>query len=157
MTEPEENMLSLVVLEAGAAWPSWMGEYQKQGSEETSDVFVRRVSRRMQEVAAERAKIHVGLLVSNGGLEEAQLDARHQLCRAVLRTMRQTNHGELVLAADVGASVDVRHHLFELTGVLCEELEGSDVSVRVRFQSSRPKSGVMRSAPPVPPDSAIVS
>jgi hypothetical protein len=87
-------------------------------------------------------------LVSNGALDTASVDARQAICEALLRVMLKKQRGELVLASDVTAGEAVRHQLFALAGTLCDELRGTRVSVRVRFDTVRPSppvSGFMKS------------
>lgn len=151
MPHADEGLLSIVVLEAGSSWPPWLGEYQKQApnsvviaqsAEESGSVFSLRIARRMDEIAAGDAAIHVALLVSNGSRDEASVAARKQICESLLHAMVQKRQGELVLAADANAGDELRHELFALAGTLCDELAGTQVSVRVRFSSIRPESGV---------------
>ncbi len=162
MQHADEALLSVVVLETGSSWPPWLGEYQKhapnsvvvaQSAEESGSQFAQRIARRVDEIAAGDAAIHAALLVCNGALDEPSVVARRQMCACLLRVMVQKRQGELVLAADARAGDDFRHELFALAGTLCDELRGSEVSVRVRFGSGRPEtgvSGVMKSVVPPP-------
>jgi hypothetical protein len=156
MEQPDETLLSVVVLELGSTWPPWLAEYQAQApnsiviaqsADECASTFTRRISRKMEEVGARGAIIHAGLLVCNNSLDEATSDARHAICDALLHVMLKKQRGELVLASDVTAGEPVRHQLFALAGTLCDELRGTQVSVRVRFDTIRPGpavSGVMK-------------
>ncbi|HEX3774559.1 MAG TPA: hypothetical protein VHV51_08845 [Polyangiaceae bacterium] len=160
MQHTDETLLSVVVLEAGSAWPPWLGEYQKlapnsvvvaQSGEESGRDFAQRIARRVDEIGASDAKIHAALLVSNGLLNEASVTARTAICKSLLGVMVQKRHGELVLAADAFATDELRHELFSLAGTLCDDLGGTPVSVRVRFGSGKPESsvsGVMKSVAP---------
>jgi hypothetical protein len=162
MQHTDEALLSVVVLEAGSAWPPWLGEYQKhapnsvviaQSGEEQARDFARRIARRSDEIAAGDVAIHVALLVSNGLLDDESVTARKQMCASLLRVMVQKRRGELVLAAAAHADDELRHELFALAGSLCDELGGTQVNVRVRFGSGRPEpsvSGVMKSVIPPP-------
>jgi len=163
MQQTDETLLSVVVLELGATWPPWLVEYQTQApnsmvivqsADESASLFAQRISRKMDEVRAHDAVIHAGLLVSNGALDAASTSARQAIGGALLQVMLKKQRGELVLASDVSAGDDVRHHLFALAGTLCDELGGSQVSVRVRFDTIRPgpaSSGVMKSFTPALP------
>ncbi len=156
MQQADETLLSVVVLELGSTWPPWLAEYQAQApnsmviaqsADESGASFAQRLSRKMDEVGARDAAIHAGLLVSNGVLDAATVAARQAICAALLRVMLKKQRGELVLAADLTAGEDVRQQLFALAGTLCDELGGTKVSVRVRFDSLRPSpstSGVMK-------------
>jgi len=160
MQHADEALLSVVVLELGASWPPWLAEYQKhapnsvvvaQSAGEPGAEFAHRISRKMDEIGAREAVIHAGLLVCNGALDEGTVLARERICSHLLRVMRQKQHGELVLASDVSAGDDIRHQLFALAGTLCDELRGTEVSVRVRFDTVRPASGVSGVRPSVAP------
>lgn len=165
MQHADEALLSVVVLEVGSTWPPWLSEYQKQAPNsvvvaqsagESASDFAQRIARRAEEIGAREEAVHVALLVSNGALDEASVSARERMCASLLRMMVQKRRGELVLAADVRAGDEQRHELFALAGTLCDELRGTDVTVRVRFASSRPEtgvSGVMKSVIP-PADGA---
>lgn len=167
MQHADETLLSVVVLELGSSWPPWLAEYQKhapnsvviaQSSDESGADFAQRISRKMDEIGSREAAIHAGLLVSNGATDPASLAARERICSALLRVMLQKQRGELVLAADVTAGDDVRHELFALAGTLCDELRGTAVSVRVRFDTVRPSgsvSGVMKSVAPSAPTETV--
>jgi len=151
MQHADEALLSVVVLELGSSWPPWLAEYQKhapnsvviaQSADESGAEFAQRVARKMDEIAAHDSVIHAGLLVSNGALDAPSVGAREHICSHLLRVMLQKQCGELVLAADVTAGDDIRHELFALAGTLCDDLRGSKVSVRVRFDTIRPASAV---------------
>ena len=160
MQHADEALLSVVVLELGSTWPPWLVEYQKhapnsvviaQSAGESAALFAHRISRKMAEIAVRDSVIHAGLLVCNGALDDESVGARQHICAALLRVMLLKQHGELVLAGDVAASEQVRHELFALAGTLCDDLGGSPISVRVRFDTVRPApstSGVMKSAAP---------
>lgn len=165
MEHTDETLLSVVVLELGSTWPPWLAEYQKlapnsvviaQSSDESGPQFSLRIARKMDEIAISETAIHAGLLVSNGALDPVSVSAREQICAALLRVMLAKQYGELVLAASATASEDVRHELFSLAGRLCEDLRGTQVSVRVRFDTLRPASspatsGVMKAVGPTAP------
>ena len=167
MEQSDETLLSVVVLEHGATWPPWLAEYQTrapnsiviaQSADESAPTFAQRIARKMDEVGARDAPIHAGLLVSNGALDLLSIDARQAICGSLLRLMLKKQRGELVLASDVTAGDDVRHQLFALAGTLCDELSGSKVTVRVRFDTIRPSpsvSGVMKSVTPVTPAESL--
>ena len=166
MEQSDETLLSVVVLELGSTWPPWLAEYQAQApnsiviaqsADESAPLFAQRIARKMDEIGSRNAAIHAGLLVSNGALDEVSVAAREAICGALLQVMLKKQRGELVLASDVTAGDDVRHQLFALAGTLCDELGGTKVSVRVRFDTIRPGhsvSGVMKSvASATPTDS----
>jgi len=160
MQQTDETLLSVVVLELGSTWPPWLAEYQAQAPnsmvivqsvDESAALFAQRIGRKMDEVGGREATIHAGLLVCNGVLDAATVAAREAICSALLRVMLKRQRGELVLASDVTAGDAVRHQLFALAGTLCDDLVGTRVSVRVRFDTIRPSpsvSGVRKSVTP---------
>jgi len=153
MLENHDDLMSIVVLEAGAAWPTWLTEYQRlapnavviaQARVEPLEAFHARVVRRVSEVtAAGTGRIRVGVIVCSGLAEQDTLALREAVARAILKAMGSSNEAELVIAGDVQADSPSRHELFALAGGLCEELGGTGVNVRVRFTTGR--SGMMRS------------
>lgn len=160
MPESSGDLMSIVVLEAGAAWPAWLTEYQRlapnavviaQASVESSEVFQRRVLSRVAEAShTESARVRVGVIVSADQPGQQRGALRQGVARALLKAMGTAHEAELVLAGaseELGAS---RHELFALAGSLCEELGGTRVNVRVRFAGGR--SGVMRSVTPSSPE-----
>lgn len=160
MEQSDETLLSVVVLELGSTWPSWLAEYQAQApnsmviaqsADESGAAYAQRIARKMDEVSARDVAIHAGLLVSNGALDCETIASRQAICDALLRVMLKTQRGELVLASDVTAGDAVRHQLFALADTLCDETRGTRVNVRVRFDTIRPSpaaSGVMKSVTP---------
>ncbi len=156
MLENSGDLMSIVVLEAGAAWPPWLVEYQRlapnavviaQAAAERSDVFESRVLHRIAEAAnTDWLRVRVGVIVSADQPGEDRSALREKIARALLRAMGTVQEAELVLAGDSDELDTSRHQLFALAGNLCEELTGARVNVRVRFCSGR--SGVMRSVTP---------
>jgi hypothetical protein len=165
MLESSDDLMSIVVLEAGAAWPAWLAEYQRlapnavvvaQARTEDAEVFGRRVVHRITEAThGSGARVRVGVIVAGDSGDEGRLSLRENVARAILRKMVPGREAELVLAGD-GHELDrSRQDLFELAGALCEELGGTGVSVRVRF--SHAKSGVMRTVAASVPDTEVLS
>jgi hypothetical protein len=162
MLENSDDLMSIVVLEAGAVWPPWLTEYQRlapnavviaQAATEPADLFQSRVLHRVAEAAAScgnGVRVRVGVIVSVDSPAEERVALRQNVARGLLKAMGTAHEAELVLAGDSEELEASRQQLFELAGTLCEELGGSLVNVRVRFSNS--KSGVMRAASPSSPD-----
>jgi hypothetical protein len=153
MLENRDDLMSIVVLEAGAIWPAWLGEYQRlapnavviaEAGAESAAAFQTRVVHRIEEAtqsSGPRVRVGVMVLADKENADRAAL--RKQVARALLKAMGASHEAELVLAGD-GQELDAaRHELFALAGTLCEELGGTHINVRVRFSGG--KSGVMRS------------
>ncbi len=164
MLENRDDLMSIVVLEAGAAWPPWLTEYQRlapnavviaQAATEAAADFQGRVLTRVTEAAGGSARVRVGVIVSADSPTQARVDLRQNVARGLLKAMGTAHEAELVLAGDSEEIEASRHQLFALAGTLCEELGGTLVNVRVRFSNSR--SGVMRSASPSSSDAEPVA
>ena len=160
MLENSDDLMSIVVLEAGAAWPSWLTEYQRlapnavviaQAHSEAAESFQARVLHRVAEaINGSGARVRVGVIVSADSPDQDRLQLRQNVARGLLKLMPAGQEAELVLAGDSEELEASRHGLFELAGALCEELGGTCVNVRVRFSNG--KSGTMRSVAPSIPD-----
>ena len=91
MLENSDDLMSIVVLEAGAAWPTWLTEYQRlapnavviaQARSELPDAFRSRVLHRLAEaMASAGARIRVGVLVAGDSPDDDRLALRGQLAR----------------------------------------------------------------------------
>jgi hypothetical protein len=153
----EHDRRNFIVLELDASWPDWISELardesafiiEEQADDETADELSQRIVRRVHELAQQRLPLDVGLLLTNGTTDDASVDARYRMARAVLRSMSDAGAGELLLAAEAHIGDEARHQLFALAGTLCDELYGADLSVRVRFYTRAARSGTMPSMKP---------
>jgi hypothetical protein len=165
MLENRDDLLSIVVLEAGAAWPAWLTEYQRlapnavviaEARSEAAESFEARVVHRVEEATTHSGpRVRVGVMVLADPTNHAREPGRKNIARALLRAMGAAHEAELVLAGDSQELDASRHELFALAGTLCEELGGTHVSVRVRFTNT--KSGVMRVVAPSSPEVDVLS
>ncbi len=163
MLDNSDDLTSIVVLEAGAAWPSWLTDYQRlapnavviaQAASEAMPVFRARVLHRIAEAAnTNGARVRVGVIVAADHPHQQRPLLRESIARALLAVMGKSHEAELVLAGNSDELEASRHELFALAGVLCEELSGTHINVRVRFSCGRLRpSGVMRAAESVAPE-----
>jgi hypothetical protein len=154
MVDNQDDLTSVVVLEAGAAWPPWLNEYQRlapnavviaQADSEASERFRDRVLHRLREARQAGARVRAGVLVAGHASEPSAHASRTAIAGAVLDALgaNQGDEGELVLGGDGLEGDSARQQLFELAGALCEHAAGASINVRVRFTHAR--SGVMRS------------
>lgn len=152
-----EDPASLIVIEAGARWPSWVADRQRaapnsfvevQTGSEPPQHFAQRVSSRVVGLSADRKALRLAVIATNGGTDPEASAARSMIARALLRAMARSGGGELVLSAE--STDDARHELFALAGALCEGLKGSQISVSVRFSDRRSSSGTMPKIVPMP-------
>jgi hypothetical protein len=165
MRENSDDSMSIVVLEAGAAWPSWLSEYQRlapssvviaQASGEPVASFQTRVQTRVAEACSrsDAAFVRVGVLVAAHDPQQVRAKLRLRVARALADAMTTdgAHERELVLAGDSEDLNQSQHELLALAGALCDELRGKRINVRVRFTSAT--SGVMRTVTPSSPDSS---
>jgi len=153
----EDSRSSIVIIEAGAGWPTWIAEYQRRApnatvvaqtaSEEHTDFEVR-VLRRLDEMGRGSNVLSVAVVLCAENAQHAARAGREGVCQALIRAL---DGGDLVLAATDDAEA-FKQELFALAGRLCETPRGKRVNVRVRFSSS--ESGTMPSVMPVAPPSA---
>jgi hypothetical protein len=151
--DQKETRSSVVIIEAGAGWPTWITEYQRrapnaavvaQSATDPVDSFRERVVRRVGEIAMQHQGVHVGIYVCGEEQEPAQRAVRREICRAVVNAL--DSKGDFVLAANEDCEHGFKHELMELVGELAEERAGSHVNVRLRFSTG--KSGTMPSVVP---------
>lgn len=144
---------SVVIIEAGAGWPSWITEYQRrapnaavvaQSATDPLDAFRERVVRRVGELVIQHKALHVGILVCGEAQEAERSAVRRQIGRAIVNALDTT--GDFVLAANEDCDERFKHELLSLAGELCEERAGTHINVRVRFSTG--KSGTMPSVVP---------
>lgn len=153
MDQDQDSQCSIVVIEAGAGWPTWIAEYQRrapnatvvaQTASERYPDFRARVLRRVDEMMGRsRNLLSVAIVLCADNTEEEALAARDGICGALVTALRE---GDLVLAASDDAKT-FKQELFGLAGRLCVGPNASRVNVRVRFSSS--ESGTMPSVVPV--------
>jgi len=151
MDKDQDSRSSIVIIEAGAGWPSWIAEYQRrapnatvvaQTASEGHAEFRARVLHRLDELGRGPNLLSVGVvLCAETAREEARV-ARESVCRSLAAAL---GDGDLVLAATDDAE-PFKQELFALAGRLCEGPNVSRVNVRVRFSSS--ESGTMPSVVP---------
>lgn len=149
MTEQNEVLSSIMVLEAGAVWPPSILEYQQRAPNaivvahaagESMDGLSLRVLRRLN---SSSLRLTVGLVACAPSLDPVHLRARERICKSLLSALRAEGRGELVLCAVDDGREDTKHAVFELAGSLCEGLGEGAPSVRVRFVSGRHHSGIV--------------
>jgi len=152
----EDSRSSIVIIEAGAGWPSWIAEYQRRApnatvvaqtaSEDHADFQVR-VLHRLDEMGRGSNVLSVAVVLCAENAHHSARAARESVCQALTRAL---DGGDLVLAATDDAEA-FKQELFALAGRLCEGPRGKRVNVRVRFSSS--ESGTMPSVVPLSPPS----
>ena len=134
----KDTRSSVVIIESGAGWPTWITEYQRrapnaavvaQSATDPLDAFRERVVRRVGEIAMQHQALHVGIVVCGDGEDPARRAVRWEICRAIVNAL--DSKGDVVLAADEDCDARLKHELMELAGELAEERAGSHINVRV--------------------------
>jgi hypothetical protein len=156
MGKDKDAAVALVIMEAGATWPSHANELSSKVSRtlvesqppgELPEEFAARVAARLRRLEASGARITQAILATSEETSWTVVQARSNIGRAVLVGMAPQGSGELVLTADENVSEDARHELFAIAGALCEELTGSEIAVRVHFTPAPSQSGVVSVRP----------
>lgn len=159
MSDSDDSMSSVMVLEAGAQWPPWIVDYQRLAPNavvvahtpgESMRELADRVERRLHALPS---RLGIAVVACAPTVDAQHLAAREHLCRALCGTLSEHDAGEVVLAANADGSEGAKQAVFELAGLLFEGLQGSLRTVRVRFSSNTTRSGIV--SRPVPRDSAI--
>jgi hypothetical protein len=138
MRSPEQlkRTTSVVVIEAGAPWPAFLEQEHhgpdrdvlSQQRDESSADFARRVVGRLRTLSAAKITVGLGILAVGMDRTDAAVQNRYRIARALVEA-RATQGSELTLVA---AGLAPRHDLFALAGLVCGELSGSDLTVKVR-------------------------
>lgn len=142
--EQNDQRTALVVMEAGARWPSYTRELagrassavvESQPASESLDEFATRVVGRVARLAERSVTVPVAILAASQRIDPEARRARYEIARSVVALMAQNDGGELLIMGDEHFGDEVRHELVAFAGALCDGLAGSAVSVRVRFGS----------------------
>ena len=158
MHRESDNQSSIVVLESGAGFPSWIAECQRttpnsiviaQSIDAGVTGFVTRALTRIDDFTRSSCELRVAVVVCNAELASEQLAARYRICQRLLAALDRSRPSELVLAIGDGPEAS-RHALMSLAGDLCEAVSGSTINVRVRFFGDRHVSGTMPAVLPQP-------
>jgi hypothetical protein len=149
MDRDQESRTSIVVIEAGAGWPSWITEYQQrapnasvvaQTASEPIEALRARALHRLEELKRGPGRLGVGILLCTERPNEELRACRREVAHAIVEAL--AGSGDLVLAAIEGGEA-FQQELFVLAGELCEDDSVPRVNVRVRFGTSQ--SGTMPS------------
>jgi hypothetical protein len=149
--EQSEARAALVVMEAGAAWPSYARDFQtrvssavveSQPPSESMAEFANRALSRLRRLCERGFSIPVAVYATSANLDAEASDARAAVARAIVQVLVAQGGGELLLVADEGLPEEGRHELLAFAGALCNEFCDGNVNVRVRFGPAPSESGV---------------
>ncbi|MCC6901218.1 MAG: hypothetical protein IT377_19750 [Polyangiaceae bacterium] len=144
--EHNDQRTALVVMEAGARWPSYTRELagrassavvESQPAIESVAEFSARVVGRVARLAERSVSIPVAILAASQRIDPEARKCRYQVARAIVMSMATSGGGELLIMGDEHFGDEVRHELVAFAGALCDGLAGSAVTVRVRFGTGR--------------------
>lgn len=152
----DSQKTALVVMEAGARWPSYSREIsgrassavvESQPPSESFQDFASRVVARVDKLSAGAAEVPVAIVAVGQRIDLEARAARYRIARSLLSLMLAHGEGELLILGDAHYADEVRHELVAFAGALCDGLGGSRVSVRVRFGDARLSRPDRRVAP----------
>lgn len=147
-TDSEGCGLTIVVMESGSLWPTWLnspqGEHgsstvQAQMHDESPVEFSTRVVGRVHE-GQFSARISFAVLVWNDDMSGTALGSRFRIARAIVQAMRDVEGAEILVSAPSGADDSRQQELMALLAALCESLSDANVSLSVRFSTPAAKS-----------------
>ena len=125
---------SVVVMEPGSDWPGQVGDsttlvaFCQEGEE-----LLRRTQARLRALAEHHQSVRIAVLACNGETEGLTASLRERIAQLLLGAVASTTRGRLVVSASGGASHRLRTQLFALVGDLTRALQGSTVTVSLRF------------------------
>ena len=136
---------TLVVIEYGGAWPSWLPPAQTgavavvaQHYEGEPISLVAQVANRVTRLEASGWRFASIVVVSNGRVEPQWLSARAVLARGLLCRLKKSQGARLVLSVDPRMGKRACNGLTALGAALDEDALGSGVSVSVRHGLEEP-------------------
>jgi hypothetical protein len=131
-----ERPISLVVIEAGAAWPAFLTHKRLapdcdvlvQQAEESFVALTRRVLARIRMLSSEGEAVALGVIATGTNGSEQAMECRYRIARALVLA-RATRSAELVFVAGAASPYDDLSALAAALGPLA----GADFAVRVRL------------------------
>ena len=136
----------LVVFEAGAHWPGWLGECSAcaggarvvvQQPGEACERFAGRVGERCEAIRSLGAGIELAVLACGDRADAAGCDARRGMLTALADAMARTGGGRLYLTADTRQRGAMRASLCDIARDITLEWQKAGVTAGVRFGDGR--------------------
>jgi hypothetical protein len=135
----------LVVFEAGAHWPGWLGELIGAGGArvivqqlgEASERFADRVCERCEGIGCLGGGIEVAVLACGDRADAAGSSARLRMLRSLADAMARTGGGRLYLTADTRQRGPMRASLCDIARDITREWQDAGVTASVRFGDGR--------------------
>lgn len=131
----------LLIMEAGARWPSWIGEgvvssLVLQSSRESVSDFASRAIHAVEQLRSQRGALRTLVLAAGDRLGDDIFAARCMICRAAVACMPQRKPSLLVFNGHDSLGSEQRHELFSLAGALTLSLDGTRIAIRVKLDES---------------------
>ncbi len=145
------KQVALVIMEAGARWPTDLAELQAhvsrtmveaQPPEEDAAAFARRVVGRVRSILDSGEHISTVVMAFSENPDPSLTTPRYRVARASVAAMTRHGIGQLVLFANHRAPDALKHQLFSFAGALFDGLRGTRVEVSVRFSGGGTKGGL---------------
>jgi hypothetical protein len=136
----DEERCCLFAMECGGQWPTWMppppaSRVLVQTTQEAPSAFASRVVRAIAAVCCERQGLETVVIAAGRTVESEQvLAARSRITQAAAKAMNG-GPGLVLLSAHCLLPMETRHELLSTAGALAAQLCGSEIEIRVRFDS----------------------
>jgi hypothetical protein len=145
---PEDTMaverpgITLVAMEAGSDWPSWV-ELRSgddvmvitQNPDAAPSELVERVQRKLSGIARAGRELSGAVMALNGRRSPARDAACLEIGRAFVAHPRRAQATGVVLSCPEHASPAARANLLELTAAILRDIAGREVSASLRFHA----------------------
>lgn len=130
--------VALVVMESGGDWPSFIVRHdvdvvacRDAGGEEAAATHAVR-----ERVARLGSPPSFAVLACNAHEDDEAMDRRVAMTQALLASLRESDHGQLIIHIPGRATPAMRRQLIGLTGALTDSMEGNPTRVSLRFGES---------------------
>ena len=128
-------IVTFIVMEPGAKWPGQTGAAENVVIVGDGEGLLRRVTNRLLGIHQHGHQVKLAVLACSDAVDRESDERRSALADALLRAVALTSFGRLVLTSGDGVSAEVRRDLLCLADALSCKLDGTRVSVSVRFGS----------------------
>lgn len=136
---------TLVVIEFGASWPSWLSPTSAdhmavvaQHYEGSAQSLITQVASRLARLVNTGWRVDDAILVSNGRTDLEAIAARGVLVRGLLRHLRDVCGSRLLLSVKSEYAQRPGHTLASLSQALRENALGSGIALGIRVGTDAP-------------------
>jgi hypothetical protein len=125
--------VALIVMEPGSGWPGKTGASDHVVVAGDTPELLRRAASRLVALHQEGHRVRVAVLACNDATDPEAVERRAALAHQLLGAVACTRFGRLVLTSGDRVCTEVRRDLLSLAGALSCRLEGTLVTVSIRF------------------------